>query len=239
MILRLQFFRSSIAGAALLAATPATAMINGSPSGLAGHTVRIFSAAGVAVCTGVAVGPRHVVTARHCYGGARSVAAAGKRIRIAGASTNGAGVRVRGDAIVLMLREPLPPEITPLAVGSGEGPFVAAGYGTSVEAQRALGASLQEATLVPAQDNTLVDPTRDGAISASACYGDSGGPVVRRSATGFVLVGIITRASHPSPKRVCGHLTHFAPLYGSGQVVATVEEPARPRKTRRYRQVRR
>jgi hypothetical protein len=235
----LHFTRSLVAAAALLAATPAIAMINGSPSELAGHTVRILSGAGTAVCTGVAVGPRHVVTARHCYAGSRSVSAAGKRIRIAGASTSGAGVSVRGDAVVLMLTENLPAEITPLTVGAGEGRFVAAGYGTSVEAQRALGTSLQEASLVPAQGNTLVDPTRDGAISASACYGDSGGPVVRRGPTGFVLVGIITRASHPSPKRVCGHLTHYVPLYGSGQMVASVEEPARPRKTRRYRQVRR
>jgi trypsin len=238
MILRLPI-RSLLAAAALIAAAPAGAMINGSPSGLAGHTVRIFSSAGTAVCTGVAVGPRHVVTARHCYGGSRSVSAAGKRIRIAGASGSGAGVSVRGDAIVLLLGENLPPEITPLAVGAGEGPFIAAGYGTSVEAHRNLAVSLQEASLVPARGNTLVDPRRDGAISASACYGDSGGPVVRRGVTGFVLVGIITRASHPSPKLVCGHLTHYAPLYGSGQVVAAAEEPARPRKTRRYRQVRR
>lgn len=239
MILRLHFTWPLLAAAALIAATPAVGMIKGSPSGLAGHTVRIFSAAGTAVCTGVAIGPRHVVTARHCYGGSRSVAAAGKRIRIAGASARGAGVSVRGDAIVLTLAQPLPPEITPLAVGQGEGPFIAAGYGTRVEAQRNLGATLLEAILVPAQANTLVDPSRDGAISASACYGDSGGPVVRRSATGYVLVGIITRASHPSPKLVCGHLTHYAPLYGSGQVVAAAEEPARPRKIRRYRQVRR
>jgi hypothetical protein len=38
---------------------------------------------------------------------------------------------------------------------------------------------------------------------------------------------------------VCGHLTHYAPLYGPGQVMAAAEEPARPRRTRRYRQVRR
>ena len=239
MTVRLNFTWPLVAAGALIAASPALAMINGSPSGLAGHTVRILSVAGTAVCTGVAIGPRHVVTARHCYGGSRSVAAAGKRIRIAGAGASAAGVSVRGDAIVLTLAEPLPQEITPLAVGPGEGPFIAAGYGTSVEAQRNLGAMLQEATLVPAQGNTLVDPSRNGSISASACYGDSGGPVVRRGVTGYVLVGIITRASHPSPKLVCGHLTHYAPLYGSGQVVAASEEPARPRKTRRYRQVRR
>ena len=235
----LQLFRSSIAGAALLAASPAAAMINGSPSGLAGHTVRILSAAGTPVCTGVAVGPRHVVTARHCYTGSRSVTAAGKRIRIVAANARGAGINVRGDAIVLTLAQPLPTEITPLAVGQGDGPFVAAGYGTDVESQRNLLGSLQEATLVPAQPNTLVDPAREGSISASACYGDSGGPIVRRSGTGFVLVGIITRASHPHPKRVCGHLTHYAPLYGSDQVVAATEVTPRPRKTRRYRKVRR
>lgn len=238
MILGFQISRTLIAATVLIAASPAIAMINGLPSGLAGYTVRILSG-GAPVCTGVAIGPRHVVTAKHCYSGARFILAAAKRIRIAGASQRAAGIRVRGDAIVLTLAENLPPEITALPVGAGEGPFIAAGYGTSVEAQRNLGASLQEATLVPVQRNTLVDPTRDGAISSSACYGDSGGPVVRRGPAGFVLVGIITRASHPSPKLVCGHLTHYAPLYGSGQVVAADDEPTRPRKTRRYRQVRR
>jgi trypsin len=239
MIPRLQFTWPFIAAGALIATSPASSMINGSPSGLAGHTVRILSGAGTAVCTGVALGPRQVVTARHCYAGSRSISAAGKRIRIASAGASGAGVSVRGDAIVLTLAENLPPEITPLAVGAGDGPFIAAGYGTSVEARRNLGASLQEATLVTARGNTLVDPNRNGSISASACYGDSGGPVVRRGPTGYLLVGIITRASHPSPKLVCGHLTHYAPLYGPGHVMAAAEEPARPRRTRRYRQVRR
>jgi hypothetical protein len=44
--------------------------------------------------------------------------------------------------------------------------------------------------------------------------GDSGGPVLR----GGVLVGVITRAAHPSPRRACGDLTRWAPISVSGNV---------------------
>jgi len=35
---------------------------------------------------------------------------------------------------------------------------------------------------------------------------------------GGVLVGVITRAAHPSPHRACGDLTRWAPISVSGNV---------------------
>ena len=64
----------------------------------------------------------------------------------------------------------------------------------------------------------LVDPNRTGSIGASACFGDSGGPVTR----GGELVGIITRAAHPSPRIACGDLTRWAAITVSGEPRETV-----------------
>ena len=61
---------------------------------------------------------------------------------------------------------------------------------------------------------SLVDPGRDGPISASACYGDSGGPVLR----GGVLVGVITRANYPHKRIACGFYTTWTPIAVSGNV---------------------
>ena len=76
------------------------------------------------------------------------------------------------------------------------------------ERERGAFGALHEARLVPAGARALVDPNRSGSIGASACFGDSGGPVMR----GGMLVGVITRAAHPSPRIACGNLTRWAPI---------------------------
>jgi hypothetical protein len=122
-------------------------------------------------------------------------------------------VHVSGDASILHLSKPLPETIAAVPVGDGDGDnFIIAGYGGS--------GRLHQATLVAASPYALVDPGRDGTISASACFGDSGGPVLR----GGVLVGVITRAAHPSPHRACGDLTRWAPISVSGNVEELGEE---------------
>jgi hypothetical protein len=78
---------------------------------------------------------------------------------------------------------------------------------------------LHEASLVAAGPRALVDPNRSGSISASACFGDSGGSVMR----GSELVGIITRAAHPSPRIAGGHLTRWAPVTVSGSAAEKIE----------------
>ncbi len=92
-----------------------------------------------------------------------------------------------------------------------------------------------------ASARALVDPHRSGSIGASACFGDSGGPVMR----GGELVGIITRAAHPSPRIACGDLTRWAAITVSGQArevaVATSDDApvAEPRRHKHRRHARR
>src|SRR5260370_18202798 len=76
-------------------------------------------------------------------------------------------------------------------------------------------AGLREAQLVPgARYNALVDPRRHGPISASACMGDSGGPVARFDGKRYVLVGIVERVSNYSGIGACGFLTHYSTFGG-------------------------
>jgi len=78
-----------------------------------------------------------------------------------------------------MLAEPLSGvSAPPVGVGHGD-TFIIAGYGTPDEHERGAFGALREATLVAAGARALVDPNRTGSIGASACFGDSGGPVMR------------------------------------------------------------
>ena len=209
-----------ISAAVMLAvAAPASAVIKGARShSLTTYTVRLV---GNGYCSAVVIAPRLVVTARHCAYG-MSVLADHHYYRVAhvsrdGVLDDGRLVHVSGDASILYLSKPLPETIAAVPVGDGDGDnFIIAGYGGS--------GKLHQATLVAASPYALVDTGRAGTISASACFGDSGGPVLR----GGVLVGVITRAAHPSPRRACGDLTRWAPISVSGNVeeLGDVKTPA-------------
>jgi hypothetical protein len=225
--------------AALAGATPAGAVVKGTASSLGRYTVRL---AGNGYCSGVAIARRAVATAWHCARG-MYVMAAGRTFRVAGISRSamlddGRHVSVTGDAAILRLASPLPLSIDAAPVGEGDGDnFIIAGYGTTDERWRGKFGLLHEAIVVQAEPRALVDPSRTGSIGASACFGDSGGPVMR----GGMLVGVITRAAHPSPRIACGHLTRWAPITASDKAdVAVLADNAAPvmethsRKARRH-----
>jgi hypothetical protein len=222
-----------------LAAQPAGAVVKGTSSSLGSYTVRVI---GNGYCSGVAIARRAVVTAAHCAHGMR-VIAGGRSLHVRRVSRSallddGRHVSVTGDAAILELSASLPASVAAAPVGEGSGDsFTIAGYGTTSERWRGSFGALHEAQLVAAAPHALVDPNRSGSIGASACFGDSGGPVLR----GGVLVGIITRAAHPSPRIACGDLTRWAPVSVSGaaEAVAVNDEPLAEQAPRRQRHHRR
>jgi hypothetical protein len=209
------------AAIALLISTPtfSQAIVLGSSSGLGAHVVRVIGNGGKLNCSGVVLDRMHVVSAAHC--GPRGVMIDGVNIFGARIMQNakledGRVVSVRGDAVIIGFRQALPLSASPISIGEQgtDGSFTIAGFGATVEAQRGTLGSLHEASVVHHKPWLLVDPRRDGDLSASACYGDSGGAVLRNGA----LIGVITRASHPSPSKVCGYLTHYTPIVSTAAV---------------------
>lgn len=231
-----------VTSASLLTAVPAQAVVNGYSSSLSSYTVRLV---GPFYCTGVAIARRYGATAAHCANRRMRVMGGGGSIAIAGVSRSvvlddGRRVRVSGDAVILKLASPLPFGVSAAPIGGSAGErFTIAGYGTTDERARGAFGALHEASLVAGPGRQLVDPNRSGGISASACFGDSGGPVMR----GGALVGIITRANYPRKRIACGFYTRWAPVHVSGSAVTTSSyQPvaeSEPRRHKRKRHTRR
>ncbi len=221
---------------ACAACSPALAIVLGTASSLGAHVVRVAGASG-AFCSGAVIDRFHVVTAGHCAASGvvidRRYIPAASRTQAARLA-DGRTITVHGDAAILSFRRPLPPSAVPIEIGVQgiDGEFTIAGFGTTSERRWNLG-TLHEASVVFHAPFKLVAPDRMSDISASACFGDSGGAVLRNGA----LVGVITRASHPHPVIACGHLTHYAPVVATPRVeyhpLDGSEVSAAPRKPQR------
>lgn len=219
----------------LLAVVPAQAIVLGSLSSLGSFTVRVV---GRDHCSGVVLARRAVATASHCARrGARVITGSGS-VRVIGSShsvrlDDGRRIHAGGNAVILRLAAPLPPGVSAAPLGRGAGDhFIIAGYGTTDEHAGGAFGALHEAHLVRARGRALVDPNRSGGMGASACFGDSGGPVMR----GGALVGVITRASYPGRRIACGYYTRWAPIrvYGHARSAYSNDDGA-PVSTRHHR----
>src|SRR6185503_6162238 len=129
------------------------------------------------LCTATVIGRQQLLTANHCVEGPGPffVVAGASRIAVTGHSPS-------GQTTLLTIASPLPSHFVPIATGEAgaDGSYTIAGYGTAHEAARMHSAGLREAKLVAdGRYGGLVDPRRRGPISASACMGDSGGPVAK------------------------------------------------------------
>lgn len=209
----------------VLVSSDAQAVMRGRQAGgISRHVVKLIGPN--LLCTATVVGRQQALTANHCLEGPGPfhVVAGGRQIPVTGRSAS-------GQATLITLASPLPATIEPIATGDaqGDGTFTIAGFGTAVESNRMHSAGLREAHLVnDPRFNALVDPNRKGAISASACMGDSGGPVARFDGKRYVLVGIVERVSNYSGIGACGFLTHYSSFGGVPTVVA---EPAHSQPT--------
>ena len=202
---------SAASAAFCLFSTDAEAVIRGrTAGGISRHVVKLIGHN--LLCTATVIGRQQVLTANHCVEGPGPffVVVGGAKIAVTGHTGS-------GQATLLTLASPLPGSVEPIATGDapGDAPYTIAGYGTAQESQHMHSAGLREARLVAdPRFNALVDPNRRGAISASACMGDSGGPVARFDGKRYVLVGIVERVSNYPGIGACGFLTHYSTVGG-------------------------
>lgn len=224
----------AVSAAFLFASSDAHAVMRGqSAGGISRHVVKLVGHN--LLCSATVIGRQQLLTANHCVesSGPFFVVAGGRKIAVTGHSAS-------GQTTLITIASPLPANYVPISTGEagGDGTFTIAGYGTAHEAERMHSAGLREARLVAdSRHGGLVDPKRRGAISASACMGDSGGPVAKFDGKRFVLVGIVERVSNYAGVGACGFLTHFSSVSGMPTYAAepqgTTRQASEPRATRR------
>src|SRR5436305_5166615 len=201
----------------ILSAGDAQAVMRGQGAGsISKHVVKLVGHN--LLCTATVIGRQQLLTANHCVEGAGPffVIAGSARIAVTSHAPS-------GQTTLLTIASPLPAHFVPIATGDAgsDGSYTIAGYGTAREAERMHSAGLKEARLVAdSRYGGLVDPNRHGPISASACMGDSGGPVAKFDGKRYVLVGIVERVSNYAGIGACGFLTHFSAVSGASNFAA-------------------
>ena len=227
------------AGLALLAVTPAYAIVGGgapSVDGVARSVVTIVGSRGN-FCTGAMIAPRIVLTATHCvqpgadykivdYGADKQPSLQDVKLVAIHPGFNMQTMlahRATADVALLQLEAPAKakapavlgaPNI-PIQVGSR---FTIAGIGVTVRGDGKSGGAIRVAGLIATgKPGTLqirlVDPvgqgTRDG---LGACTGDSGAPVFEDKPTGPAIIGVVSWSTGPNGSAGCGGLTGVTPL---------------------------
>ena len=209
-----------------LAATPAFAIVGGSPNERAEpHTVLIVSSARGSICSGTAIGRDLVITAAHCvvrpadYAIVRKLFGIQHLVPIARVVLHprfsADSFRTRKptpDLALLKTALPLPQSLRPATLAHEDSlprpgdRFLIAGWGQGVEGDDGSVGILRTLAL-PAVGTTggimvrLSAGTRGG-----SCDGDSGGSVFRDNGRGLELAGVIGWATGAGGRR-CGAVT--------------------------------
>ena len=226
-----------IAGLALLAGTPADAIVGGaapSGEGIGRSVVTIVGSRGN-FCSGTLIAPDLVLSAAHCVG-------PGATYKIVDYTTDRQPLlrdvkniadhpgfsmqtmlahRATADVSLLQLetpkRNPSPigaPRM-PLAAGNA---FTIAGVGVTVRGDGKSGGVVRSADLAATGQPgnlqiRLVDAAAGGTRAGlGACTGDSGGPVFEVQNGKPVIIGIISWSTGPNGTGGCGGLTGVTPL---------------------------
>mgnify|MGYP005817202685 CR=1 FL=1 len=224
---------------ALLASTPASAIVGGgvpSAEGVGRSIITIVGSRGN-FCTGALIAPKVVLTAAHCvqpgadykiveYGPDRQLQLKDvKSVAIHPAFRMDAMVAHRATADIALLQLAAPTAgKAPAALGAPNipvivgGRFTIAGIGVTVRGDGKSGGTVRVAGLIATgQPGTLqirlVDPLSRGARDGlGACTGDSGGPVFEDKQTGPAIVGVISWSTGPNNSAGCGGITGVTPL---------------------------
>ena len=191
------------------------------PDGLRRHVVKLALPDG-GTCTGTIVGRTRIVTAAHCFTSsdprgykivvldrhfvAREIPVAAIRVHPAfnrQALRTGAVVN---DIALVRSAEPLPQDMAPAFLAGNDaisGAVTAAGFGYSGWLGRG---TLRQAEMRAAHPKLTAmgdfELTADSGTGGTACSGDSGGPIFRKRARGYELVGVISWGSGQCGSRI-------------------------------------